>query len=312
MHPAFSIVFFTTATGTGYGLLAALGIAAAAGALPQGRPAAFCSLGLSLGLVVAGLLSSTGHLGRPERAWRAFSQWRSSWLSREGIASLTTFGPALAFGGGWLLPGGPDGWVAAAGLLSAACAAGTVFTTAMIYASLKPIAEWHSRYTVPGYMLYAAAAGSTGFAGLRLVFGPAAPVPVVAAAALSLAAWSWKRATWRHNDGLRLPATLNTATGLGEGRIRSLEWPHSGENYVLKEMGFRIARKHAVRLRRIAELLAFAGPALLLLVALPLGQTVTTAVVGAMAFPIQFAGLLVERWLFFAEARHTAALYYGR
>ncbi|TIT81452.1 MAG: dimethyl sulfoxide reductase anchor subunit, partial [Mesorhizobium sp.] len=95
------------------------------------------------------------------------------------------------------------------------------------------------------------------------------------------------------------------------GTVRSIEWPHTEENYLLKEMGFRIARKHGAKLRRISQVLAFASPALLLAVVFflpwPLG-----AVASVLAALLQFAGMLVERWLFFAEAEHTVMLYYGR
>lgn len=97
MHPAFSIIFFTTAAGAGYGLLMALGLLAPLGLVPQKWGFGAVSLAIGFGLVIAGLLSSTLHLSHPERAWRAFSQWRSSWLSREGVASVITFIPAAVF-----------------------------------------------------------------------------------------------------------------------------------------------------------------------------------------------------------------------
>src|SRR5690606_16348531 len=80
VHPAASVILFTTTSGAGYGLLALLGLLGPAGLVPQGRWFGFAGLGLALALVTAGLLASTFHLGRPERAWRAVSQWRSSWL----------------------------------------------------------------------------------------------------------------------------------------------------------------------------------------------------------------------------------------
>ena len=88
MQPAYSVIFLTTATGTGYGLLALLGILRATGDLPDDRAFGVFALGLALALISAGLLASTAHLGRPERAWRALSQWRSSWLSREGVLAI--------------------------------------------------------------------------------------------------------------------------------------------------------------------------------------------------------------------------------
>src|SRR5256885_1551665 len=105
MHPAFSVIIFTTASGAGYGLLALLGLGATLGLLPADFTFGLVAFGLALGLITGGLLSSTLHLGHPERAWRAFSQWRTSWLSREGVASVATYLPAGLFALGWVVWG---------------------------------------------------------------------------------------------------------------------------------------------------------------------------------------------------------------
>lgn len=311
MRPAYSVVFFTTATGAGYGLLAWLGIFAASGAVPPDFWLGIIGLGLSLGLVSAGLLASTAHLGRPERAWRALSQWRSSWLSREAVASLATYVPAGLFAVGWVLLGRTDGWVAAAGILAAIGAAVTVCTTGMIYASLKPIAQWHNPFTLPAYLIYAAMTGSLLLnAVLRGLGSVPAWLPALAIVA-TLLGWAWKAATWRHNDALVAVASANTATGLAGGSVRSIEWPHTEENFVLKEMGYRIARRHAGRLRRIVQLAAFALPIALLAAAMAATSPIA-AILSVLAALLQLLGMLVERWLFFAEAKHTVTLYYGR
>lgn len=311
MHPAFSVVFFTTATGAGYGLLALLGVLGGFQIIPADFWLGLVGLGLALGLISAGLLSSTGHLGRPERAWRAFSQWRSSWLSREGVASVATFIPAGLFGLGWVVLGRLDGWVAAAGLLATIGAVVTVCMTGMIYASLKPIAQWHSPYTLPGYLIFSAMSGTVLLNALCQGFAIGSKMLLAACVLLTVFGWGWKLATWRHNDRLEIATTANTATGLAGGTVRSLEWPHTEENYLLKEMGFRIARKHGARLRRITQALAFALPVLLLAATFALPWPFV-AVPSVLAATVQFAGMLVERWLFFAEAKHTVTLYYGR
>ncbi|MER9561215.1 DmsC/YnfH family molybdoenzyme membrane anchor subunit [Mesorhizobium sp. M0571] len=311
MHPAFSVVFFTTATGAGYGLLALLGAFAGQGFIPPDFWLGLVGMGLALGLISAGLLSSAGHLGRPERAWRAFSQWQSSWLSREGVASVVTFVPAGLFGIGWVFLGRTNGWVTVAGLLAAIGAIVTVCTTGMIYASLKPIAQWHSRFTLPGYLIFSAMTGSVLLNALLQGFAIGSNPFLAAALLLTVLGWGLKLATWRHNDRLEIPTNANTATGLAGGIVRSMEWPHTEENYLLKEMGFRIARKHSTKLRQITQVLAFALPALLLVSAfsLPWPYAAVLSIAAAIA---QFAGMLVERWLFFAEAKHTVTLYYGR
>lgn len=310
MHPAYSVIFFTTATGAGYGLLALLCLAAAFGFVPPDFWLGFVGLGLALALVSAGLLSSTGHLGRPERAWRAFSQWRTSWLSREGVLSVLTYVPAALFGIGWVFFGRTQGWLAIAGVLAAAGAAATVCTTAMIYASLKPIGEWASRYTLPSYLAFSAMTGCVLLNALLAGFHRGPAWLTAAALLLTLAGWALKEAVWRHNDRLDMPATANSATGLAGGMVRSVEWPHTEKNYLLKEMGFRVARKHAASLRNVARLAAFAVPAVLLGAAIVSPPAIALAL-GIVAPLVQLAGMLVERWLFFAEARHTVTLYYG-
>lgn len=311
MHPAYSVIFFTTATGAGYGLLALLGILAGLGLVPPDLWLGLVSLGIAFGLIATGLLSSTGHLGRPERAWRAFSQWRTSWLSREGVASVVTFVPAGVFAWGWIFLGRTDGWVAAAGVIAALGATLTVIATAMIYRSLKPIPQWYSPFTVPGYLLLSWTSGTLLLVALQHVFGMPSQMWNMGAILLTAAAWIWKRASWRRNDAVGLPVDLNSATGLKSGTVRSIEWPHTEENYLLKEMGFRVARKHRLRLRSFVEMAGFAVPMALLVVALftPVIAAIALCVLAAL---IQFSGLLVERWLFFAEAKHTVTLYYGR
>ena len=93
------------------------------------------------------------------------------------------------------------------------------------------------------------------------------------------------------------------------GRVRLVEPPHVGQNYILREMGFRVARKHAGKLRRIALALGGGIPALLGLLGLLIGADIALAPLAVLA---AMTGALVERWLFFAEATHTVTLYYGR
>ncbi len=308
MHPAPSIIFFTVASGAGYGLLFLLGVLAPMGALPSGRGFALVGLGLAFGLVSLGLVSSVFHLGRPGRAWRALSQWRSSWLSREGILALLTYLPAAAFALGWIVFGQMDGWWGAAGFLAALGAAGTVWCTSMIYASLEPIARWRHPLTTPVFLAFALMSGALCLTALFALSGANADRLAAFPLVTTVLAWSLKAAHWRAGDG---PSTPETATGLGAiGRVRLLEPPHSGESYLTHEMGFRVARKHAAKLRRLALLLGAGLPVALTLALFGLeGWAATAAAILALASG--GAGVLIERWLFFAEARHTASLYYG-
>src|SRR5438270_2849973 len=146
MHPALSIVFFTTASGAGFSLFLLLGLGGALDLLPSSSGFGFAALGLAALLAAGGLASSAFHLGRPERAWRAFSQWRSSWLSREGVFSVLTFPPATIFGSGWVFFGETGGLIGQCGFLAAICAAVPIACTGVIYASLRSINQGHNRW----------------------------------------------------------------------------------------------------------------------------------------------------------------------
>src|SRR5947207_11679737 len=119
MHPALSIVFFTSASGAGFALLLLLGLGVPLELLPADPWFGFAGLATAFVLAAGGLVSSVFHLGRPERAWRAFSQWRSSWLSREGVSSVATFVPAAIFAMGWVLFVATSGMIGACGILPA-------------------------------------------------------------------------------------------------------------------------------------------------------------------------------------------------
>jgi DMSO reductase anchor subunit len=312
MHPAASVIFFTVASGAGYGLLAALGLLAAFGLIVPDARLGLAGFGLGLGLVTAGLLSSTAHLGRPERAWRAFSQWRTSWLSREAVAAVATYVPAVLLAGAFVLVDAPRWLLAVLGLATAAGAVVTIICTAMIYRSLKPIHAWHNRLTVPGYLIIGAATGLALAYLLLIAFGsPAAFVAGAGAVAALAAGFLHKRAYWAFIDTSASPATAESATGLGGiGRVRLLDPPHTGRNYLMREMGYAVARKHAVTLRRIVLIGGFVVPAWAVALGLGLSGPVALAL-GVAAVIASIGGAIVERWLFFAEARHTTMLYYG-
>lgn len=309
MRPAASILLLTTVTGFAFGLLAWIGAYAALGLLPAQRHFAITGIALGLFLASVGLAASMLHLGRMDRAWRAFSQWRSSWLSREGVGAVIVYPVAILLVVAMRADrSGPLTRLLGVALMMTALA--TVLCTAMIYASLKPIRQWHNSHTAPDYLIYAAFSGAVLFALLHAALvGRTASVDLIAAATAA-AALIAKSAYWHHVDAQTPLASLAAAIGLPQDReVRPLDAPHFTENYVLREMGFALARRHGARLRRIALVLGFAAPlALSLLASLSVLPLATMAVALACAA----LGLLTERWLFFAQATHVAALYYGR
>jgi len=288
MHPAPSIIAFTTLSGAGFGLLfwLALGFPAVTGL------AAFLWFALAYLLAVGGLAASALHLGNPQRALLAFSQWRSSWLSREACLSvaallvMAVYGAALVFWGQRLRA---FGWPGAVLCLA------TVFATSMIYAQLKTVPRWN-HWATPALFLVLALAGGATLAGVTRIGTPL----LLASGALQLVVWHLGDRRFA-----RRGSTMATATGLGAiGTLRQFSPPHTGPNYLLKEMVYRVARKHALRLRALSLLFMALLPAVLLVLA-------PGAMAIALAALCHLAGVLASRWLFFAEAEHVVGLYYG-
>ncbi|GAB5508344.1 MAG: dimethyl sulfoxide reductase anchor subunit [Rhizobiaceae bacterium] len=306
MHPAFSIIIFTTLSGLGYGLAALLGL----GLLDPAQMATKAAHVIALALIGGGLVSSTLHLGNPQRAWRAFSQWRSSWLSREGVLAIFTFVPLTW--SAWLAVF-ESRWEPAVGIAGTLLCAITVFSTSMIYASLKSIDSWYSRWTPASYLGFSTASGATAIALFAALGGAASLWPFALGAAVLVAvAWAIKLG-WRKQAGRPPLSTPETATGLGHlGTVRQLEPPHMTDNYLTREMGFRVARKHARKLWLMALVVGCGVPVVLLIgLAIAAGAPGGVAtLVSLAALASLMAGILVERWLFFAAARHAVMNYY--
>lgn len=289
MHPAPSVIFFTTFSGLGFGLLFFLGL---------GYPAvtgwtAFAFFVIAYLMAVGGLLASTFHLGRPERAIKAFTQWRSSWLSREAWCAVGALVLMGLYGLGLVFFG--TRWTAL-GVLGAILSMATVFTTSMIYTQLKTIPRWNMKLTPLKFLALSLAGGAllAGQASIALVL-------LVIAGLVQLY-------TWVEGDkALEASGTnMATATGLGGiGVVRAFEPPHTGTNYLLKEFVHVIGRKHSQKLRIIALALMTVVPVVLL--ALPFSHFL-----GVLAILSHIAGVLTARWLFFAEAEHVVGLYYGK
>jgi sulfite dehydrogenase (quinone) subunit SoeC len=306
MHPAYSVILFTTASGAGYGLLALAGLTG----FTHGRASSFwfgvTVMVIGLALVSVGLLSSTFHLGRPERAWRAFSQWRSSWLSREGIVAVVTFVPAIAFAAAWTGFLDMPGLIAPSGVALAIMCVVTVFCTAKIYSSLPTIRQWRQPLTIPVYLAFALATGACLLQAIAELFGRGQLFLSVLATFSVVLVFILKLFYWSRIDTEERCHTIGEATGLGRlgGEVRQWEAPHTGANYIMKEMGYVIARRHAQKLRGIVMVL-------LVIAALACALAILTSLAAVIAAPLVLAAAVVERWLFFAEAQHVVNLYYG-
>lgn len=289
MHPAPSVIFFSTFSGLGFGLLIFLGL---------GMPgvtgwSAFAFFVIAYLLAVGGLISSTFHLGRPERALKAFSQWRTSWLSREAWCAVAALSLMALYGAGLVFFG--QRWVIL-GLLGAIASLGTVYTTSMIYGQLKTVPRWNSPYTPANFLSLCIAGGA-------LMSGQ-----VKWAIVLLILAGGIQIATWMRGDTALAQSGTNmaTATGLGDiGTVRAFEPPHTGTNYLLREFVHVVGRKHVQKLRIIAIALMAVLPVVMLLI--PFSHFLAL-----FAIIAHIAGVLTARWLFFAEAEHVVGLYYGK
>lgn len=288
MHPAPSVIIFTSLSGLGFGLLFWLGV----GVLVPTGLVAFAFFAIAYLLAVGGLLASTFHLGHPERALKAFTQWRTSWLSREAWASVSALFVMAAYGAGLVFF---DTRIAVLGWIGAILSIGTVLTTGMIYAQIRAVPRWH-HWTTPALFLSFSVAGGALLAGEIMI---ALPLLAIAGAVQTFA--------WVDGDKrlARSGTDLGTATGLGRrGAVRAFEPPHTGTNYLLREFVHVVGRKHSRNLRAIAIVAGFGLPIVLLMLPFSHG-------LAAVAMLAHLAGLFAARWLFFAEAEHVVGLYYG-
>jgi DMSO reductase anchor subunit len=322
MHPAFSIIFLTTLIGVGQGLFLALysgQVYSVFKVLPAQDPVQFYAGGSLVALVflVAGLFSSFFHLGRPERAWRTASQWRTSWMSREVIV-LPAFMASVAAWGlihytGWdpVLFSLRGSFVVDLSLLLGAFTTFLCFAlfvcTGMIYACIKMLQEWASPLTVINYTLFGGASGfllatvfaawqgsaQTGFFGAWAII-------------LTLIAFVTRSASLFRNARLRPKSTTQTAIGVRHAKIVQKAQGAMGGSFNTREYFHGATPRKYKSVKWLFLLLVFPLPILLLYIGL--GSNALTVL--GVAFLLQYAGLVMERWFFFAQANHPQNLYY--
>lgn len=307
MDPAFSVIFFTVASGAGFGLFSLLFIADVF-KLGGGFSREELVLGglMAMALVVFGLLSSTLHLANPKNAWRAFSRFRTSWLSREGVFAVVFMPLALTYLAAiWFEA--PQALRLAAGFLVAVLAWVTVFSTGMIYACLKTIRQWNTPLVPANYLALGYASGS-----LLLLLGAVIArldvLSYLAMSALILSIAAVLKAIyyfWIKSPGLA--PTIKTATGFTRAGVKLLDTGHTHGTFLTEEFGFQLARRKAGWLRVAVFVAGFAVPCLMMMLVYQQGSE-WAALVAAIS---GFAGAAAERWLFFAEARHVVNLYHG-
>ena len=306
MHPAFSILFFTTLAGAAQGLVVALALAVLGGvAMAPGF--VLMALGVAEVLLAAGLAASFLHLGRKMRAWRAALMWRTSWMSREVIV-LPAFIALVALWWLVLRAGAAAPWSWLLPVLLVVGAVALWYCTAMIYACLRFIEEWAHPLTIvnfaliglsSGLLLACALAALAGEFGMLQANGPAALM-------LTLAAWGTRALALRRNASLKHRSTLQSATGIASPKLVQQSMGMSAGAFNTREFfhGARLATLRNVKFG--FQVLAFALPALLAV----WGLASQTGLPWILAALVQAPGLIAERWFFFAQAKHPQNLYY--
>jgi len=309
MHPAFSVIFFTVSSGAGFGLFALLYLADAlklGGGLSANQILVAGVIGLIL--ISAGLTSSMFHLANPKNAWRAVSRWRTSWLSREGVFAMVFFPFAIVYLGlTWLDVKNLEMLRMAAGGMSMLLAWITLFSTGMIYGCLKTIRQWNTPLVPANYLLLGHFSGAL----VLLMVAQAGTVNVSSYLNIVMALLVFAAALkaiyyfWIANPGVS--STINTATGFTRARVKLLDAGHTHGTFLTQEFGFQIARRYAVFLKAFVFSAGFVVPVLVL------SSTFGTLTSNMTAVTLVFAmfGLIAERWLFFAEARHVVNLFHG-
>lgn len=308
MHPALSVIFFTVASGAGFGLFSLLYIADVF-QLGGGFNREQLLVGglMAMALIVFGLISSTFHLANPKNAWRAFNRFRTSWLSREGVFAVIFMPLAL----GYLICiwfDVPAIFRIGLGFLAAVLAWITVFSTGMIYACLKTIRQWHTPLVPANYLALGYASGS-----LLLLLGAVVArldtVPYIAMSALIVSVAAVLKAIYYFWIGSpSASSTINTATGLTRAGVKLLDTGHTHGTFLTQEFGFQLARQKAGILRVAVFVVGFGVPSVMLVAVFQQNGAIWAASIALLAMLL---GAAVERWLFFAEARHVVNLYHG-
>lgn len=308
MHPAFSVIFFTVASGAGYGLFMLLAVAHIFGLADVDTSVMLTGGGIGLFLITAGLLSSVGHLANPKNAWRAFFRFRTSWLSREGVFAVAFYPVAMLYLiGYWLNDGGSNGLVIMCGLASIAVALLTVFSTGMIYGSLKTIRQWNTALTPANFILMGLATGSVLLAMVLAFHGKDVGVVAGLSAALLTLAAVTKAIYYFWMKTITGP-TINTATGFTRAKVRLLDTGHTAGTFLTDEFGYQANAGLIAILKTSVFALGFIIP---LLAMITVANGVGGAFLAVVAALFALMGIGAERWLFFAEARHVVNLYHG-
>jgi len=322
MNPPYSVIFLTTLIGVGQGLFLALFFGQSyisLGQIPV-ESGKFYAIGSMIAMVflIGGLIASFFHLGRPERAWRAATQWRTSWLSREvivlpifmffvflyGVLHYFEINP-IVFGTAALPETSLTIVIGSIGVV--ACIALFV-CTGMIYACLKFLQEWHTPLTPINYTLFGMASGCT----LAALYTQQQQSPLLGhmtvwAIILTMTAFLTRSVSLIRNYRIKYKSTLKTAIGVRHSHIQQKAQGAMGGSFNTREFFHHKKTAFLKSIKWIFMILVFPVPVVLLLFAF---YNQEETILFVLAFVVQYIGLIAERWFFFAQARHPQNLYY--
>ena len=289
MHPAPSIILFTVLSGFGFGLISIIGLLQFLSVISMFDLIMYSIIGVIFATV--GLVSSFFHLANKKNAIKSLSQWQTSWLSREAIASifclLVVFGNII-----WAVS--QNNYISEVGVVLFFLSLFTIFTTSMIYAQLKTVPSWNNALT-PAIFVCAALTG-----GAILLTDYASLVLLLVFGTLQISFWYIADRGFQDKE-----TSVGTALGYNKNEeIRPFDVAHTNRNYLLNEMVYKVARKHSVKIRYISFFMAFVFPMSLILI-FPNNFSVSVS-----AITIHLIGIYFSRWLFFAEAKHSVSFYY--
>ena len=309
MHPSKSIIFFTVISGTGYGIFIGLLFNILFVEIVYTLEyKLFLSL-VSFLMILAGLLSSTLHLGHPERAWRAFSQWKTSWLSREGLAAIITFIPMILFYYFWLT--NIKGYILLL-ILTSVFSIITIFCTGQMYASLKTIPSWNNPLVTPLYVLNGITIGSLFVYSLNFFYDHNLNLFEKFIYIIIIINFLSKVIYWI-SIKKKSNTNIETAVGIKSNDITFFEGPHTGKNFLTTEMINTISNQNSNFLRMVVCILSFITPLYMInqyatLVTDPFILKISMFIM----FILALIGMIIERYLFFIQSKHVVGLYYGK
>lgn len=308
MHPAFSVIFFTVMSGAGYGLFTLMAFLHVYGFVSFDKQALLVGSILSLVMIATGLMSSTFHLANPKNAWRAFFRFKTSWLSREGVFAVLFFPFGMLYVLGIYLQGVEiNALFSTMGIIGAIIAIVTVFSTGMIYACLKTIRQWNTALTPANYIMLGLMLGALFLTAVSSYYMDDLSVLASVSLLIVVLAMIMKAIYYFWIAQVTGP-TINTATSFTRGTVRLLDTGHSAGTFLTDEFGYVVSEFKTKLLRALVFVLGFIVPAVLLGMFLFEGMSKDLLLYAAA---VSLVGIGVERWLFFAEARHVVNLYHG-